>query len=136
VQLDPKQDKKDPDPPAIGPHVILGGEKSSRDPKHAYLKRNDGAWIHFKITVIWDGDSKVDLDSYDFEIVFPPGHQPPWCRIDLNPPGHDNEAEGLRSHLHPGNDDLIMPAPVMTPEEILKLFIDGLRPRDPAKPRR
>ena len=134
VQLDPKVHPNAPGPPANGPHEIVGGVKSSRDPRDAHLKRNDGAWIHFKITVNWDGKEEVQLVSYDFEIVFPAGHTPPWLRIDLNEPGHDNE--GLRSHVHPGNDDLMAPAPMMAPEEILDLFVHGLRPRDAENPRR
>lgn len=136
VKLDPKEHPNDPNPAIVGPHALMGGEKDfKRDPRRARLKRDDGAWIHFTITVDWDGLERITLLAYDFEIVFPQGHNPPFLRIDLNPVGHPNEGRELRSHLHPGNDDLLVPAPVMTPEEILHLFIHGLRPRDKDKPR-
>ena len=112
---------------------ILGGIKDfRRDPGSACLVRDDGAWIHFTILVHQEDKTTLQLVAYDFEIVFPPSHTPPWVRLDLNPPSHPNE---LRSHLHPGNDELLLPAPVMTPQEILDHFVRELRPRDPDKPR-
>ncbi|XYH92605.1 hypothetical protein ACMHYB_32605 [Sorangium sp. So ce1128] len=49
--------------------------------------------------------------------------------LDLNPPGHGNNDDGLRSHLHLNADDdgLAVSAPVMSPFEILDLFLHGLR---------
>lgn len=136
VLLDPKINRDDNDPPKGGLHIVIGGMKDfRRDPASAQLVRDDGAWIHFTITVRWDGRKGLELFAYDFEIVFPEGHTPPFLRIDLNEPGHANEAKELRSHIHAGNDDLQLPAPVMTPDEILHLFIHGLRPRAPDKPR-
>ncbi|MDI3283674.1 hypothetical protein [Polyangium sp. 15x6] len=117
--------------------VITGGIKDfARRPESARIKRDDGAWLHFTMTVRWDGKSALEMLAYDFELVFPTGHVPPFVRLDLNEPGHHNEAIGLRSHIHPGNDDLQLPAPLMTPEELLDLFLgDELRPRDKDKPR-
>ncbi len=136
VQLDPKDDRNEPAPPSSGLHVILGGVKDfRREAKNAHLIRDDGAWIHFTITVEWDGKSSLELIAYDFEIVFPEGHSPKFVRIDLNKPGHENESRELRSHIHVGNDDLLLPAPLMTPEEILHLLVHGLRPRNVDKPR-
>jgi hypothetical protein len=48
---------------------------------------------------------------------------------------HRNETRELRSHLHPGSDDILAPAPLMSPLEILGLFIDGLRRPEGRKPR-
>ena len=76
----------------------------------------------------------LQLLAYDFELRFPEAQVPGWIRIDLNLPGHDNEEDGLRSHLHPGNDDLQAPAPLLSPLELLDLFLHGLRGR--GKPRR
>jgi hypothetical protein len=137
VRLDPKVHPSEPEPSKVGPHIIVGGVKvfNQRDPESAHLVRDDGVWIHFSITVHWDGRKDMKLLGYDFEIVFPEGHAPRFLRIDLNPPGHANEAKELRSHFHPSNDDLQFPAPVMTPQEILHLFIHGLRPRHADKPR-
>lgn len=114
---------------------ILGGVKSSRDPADAHLVRDDGAWIHFKIRVRQEDRSTLMAVAFDFEIVFPEPHTPPWLRFDLNPPGHSNEERELRSHLHPGNDDILVRALEMTPQAILDQLVRGLRPRDPGRPR-
>ncbi|MFV8749137.1 hypothetical protein ACNOYE_01155 [Nannocystaceae bacterium ST9] len=72
----------------------------------------------------------------DFELVFPDGHVPTFVRFDLNEPGHENEEREIRSHMHPSNDDLLVPAPVMGPEELLDVLIRRLRaPRGDEKPR-
>lgn len=136
VKLDPKNKPNDPEPPAKGPHIIVGGVKDfRREPQSAHLVRDDGSWIHFTITVDWDGKKLLSLIAYDFEIVFPAGHSPPFIRIDLNKPGHENETRELRSHIHPGSDDLLLPAPVLTPVEILHYFLYDLRARNSDKPR-
>lgn len=123
---------------------ILGGEKDfRRDPARAHLVRDDGAWIHFTIRVRQEGRKTLTLVAYDFEIVFPAPHTPAslvvnpgFLRVDLNPPDHPNAEREIRSHVHPGNDDLQWPAPVMTPQEILAWMLgDGLRPRHPDKQR-
>jgi hypothetical protein len=115
---------------------ILGGVKTSRDPAHAHIIRDDDAWIHFKIRVRQENRKTLMLIGYDFEIVFPEGRKPPWLRVDLNPPNHPNADREIRSHLHPGNDDLQWPAPVMTPLETLAFMLGpALRPRDADNPR-
>ncbi len=126
--------RKNPRPEAD--EEILGGERSSRDPTQARLVRDDGAWIHFKIRVRPQRPS-LALVAYVFEIVLGPagrseGGETAWLRVDLNPTDHPNE---LRSHIHPGNDDIQWPAPIMTPQEILHHMIYELRPRTPGKPR-
>lgn len=57
----------------------------------------------------------------------PAGH------FDLNMPGHQNSDKGMRCHLHPGHDDLQAPSALMTPVELLELFVYGLAL--PARPR-
>ena len=53
----------------------------------------------------------------------PEARTPRFVRFDLNEPAHGNESRGLRCHLHPGHDDLIVaPAPLMHPVELLDLF--------------
>ncbi len=114
---------------------LLGGQKPfARLPESALLRRDDDAWLHFTVTLSQAAD-RLELLAYDFELVFPANHSPPWIRFDLNYPEHSNQARDLRSHLHPGNDDILLPAPIMTPVELLELLIVGCRPRDPTKPR-
>lgn len=113
---------------------IAGGIKDfSGRPDSAVLLRDDSAWVHFSLT-FKEHDGVPELDSYNFEICFPQG-SPRFVRFDLNPPDSETGTRGLRSHCHPGNDDFIVPAPVMSPDELLWLLVNGLRARDPLKPR-
>lgn len=95
-----------------------------------HLARPDGAWFDFQLLLREQGNA-ADIIAYDFEIRLPPEVSPPFSfvRFDLNPPGHENQQDGLRSHLHLSSDDdgFSIPAPVMSPFEILDLFIFGLR---------
>ena len=124
---------------------LVDGKKpfGPRTPDKARLVRSDGAWLHFTLTLecVREGKHKgkaVDaLWAYDFELVLPDGHTPPFVRFDLNEPGHPNELREIRSHMHPGNDDLLLPAPIMTPCELIDVLVRGFRNRrDDKKPRR
>jgi hypothetical protein len=97
-------------------------------PRH--FVRDDGAWLSFSLTVRQHG-RRLEILAYAFELVLPDGVSPPFLRFDLNQPGHNNDLREIRSHFHPGNDDLLAPAPIMTPEELLDLLLWRLRPRDP-----
>jgi hypothetical protein len=108
--------------------AIVGGVKDfKRAPESAHLVRDDGAWIHFTVTVI-EGKktAPLQLHAYDFEIVLA-GRPIPFVRFDLNTPSHANTARDLRSHLHPGDDDAQVPAPILSPEEALDLLVNGFR---------
>jgi hypothetical protein len=121
-----------------GACCIVGGAKNlKRDRGLPHFTRDDDAWFDFTITVR-EQHGRLELLAYDFEIRFPPGAGAPFLRLDLNLPAHRNEERELRSHLHPGSNDILVPAPVMSPTEILTLLVDGLRlatnrdkPRDP-----
>jgi hypothetical protein len=113
--------------------VVTGGQKNqSRSKELAHFERDDGAWFDFSITGR-ESSGSVELLAYDFEIRLPPGHGAPFLRFDLNLPGHDNEDRSLRCHVHCGSDEFLVPAPLMTPLELLALFIDGLRMQDSRK---
>jgi hypothetical protein len=103
--------------------AITGGKKNqgrSRNVDH--FERNDGAWFDFSI-VGRDTDAGIELLAYDFELRLPPGEGVPFLRFDLNPPKHRNDDRELRSHVHCGSDDWLIPAPLMTPAEVLTLFL-------------
>jgi hypothetical protein len=121
-------------PTARGETEIVGGEKNfHRTPNKAHFTRADGAWFDFAIAVVRASAGETVTLAYDFEIRFPEHVGPAFVRFDLNQPGHDNETVGLRSHLHPGSDDLSVPSPLMSPLEILDVFLYGLAL--PEKPR-
>lgn len=105
---------------------IVGGEKNQRrDPGLAHFVRDDDAWFDFSITVRQRG--ALELLAYNFEIRFPSAMGSPFLRFDLNLPEHRNEHRELRSHLHVGSDDLYVPSPMMTPSELIGLFVHELR---------
>ena len=104
---------------------ILGGEKNlARDRGIHHFQRSDDAWFDFSI-VVRERSERLDLLAYDFELRFPPGLGVPFLRFDLNLPQHPNEARDVRCHLHAGSDDILVPAPLMTPSELLTLFLEG-----------
>jgi hypothetical protein len=105
---------------------IMGGQKNfKRDEEIPHFKRYDGCWFDFAITI--DGTtSPAQIIAFDFEIRFPKNCSTAFLRFDLNLPGHDNEDRHMRFHLHPGNDDLMIHSPPMSPIEILHLFLYGL----------
>lgn len=140
----PKIHEYVPKPIVDGSKVMLSGglvdgsKPFKRTPDQVRIKRSDGAWLHFTLTLECSrAGKKVEaLWAYDFELVFPDGHSPAFVRFDLNEPDHPNEVREIRSHMHPGNDDLLLPAPVMSPEELLDVLIRRLRNnRDDEKPR-
>jgi len=105
---------------------IVGGEKNQRrDPGLAHFVRDDDAWFDFSVTVRQRG--ALELLAYNFEIRFPSAMGSPFLRFDLNLPEHRNEHRELRSHLHVGSDDLYVPAPLMSPFELIGLFVHALR---------
>ncbi|WP_428263577.1 hypothetical protein [Haliangium sp.] len=124
-------------------NVIIGGTLDTDFKRIApvtdLFQRHDGALFRFSIIVAERGRSKpLDLIGYVFELRFPDdvvqdARTPRFIRFDLNVPDHNNESKGLRCHLHPGHDDLQVPSALMTPGELLELFIRSValpeRPR-------
>lgn len=107
-------------------YEILGGQRNFKrllDVSH--FKRADGCWFDFSILI--DQKAKnIEIIAFDFEIRFPEKMPVSFLRFDLNPPGHGNDDRGMRFHLHPGSDDLMIHSPPMSPLEILNLFLYGL----------
>lgn len=108
--------------------VILGGDKNFQRVKDAgfkYFARDDRAWFDFALTL--KESSRLILIAYNFEIRFPEEFAAKFVRFDLNPPDHANEERGLRAHMHPGSDDILVPYFIMDPLELLKMMICGFR---------
>jgi hypothetical protein len=91
--------------------------------------RADGGVVHFHMTLLEGNARMVEVLAYGFEVYFPSRMPIAFVRYDLNFRGHDNDEAGLRSHLHPGNDDLQLPSPVLEPLEALLLVLYGCRPQ-------
>jgi hypothetical protein len=113
-----------------GAYCIEGGDPTrSRDPDGSHLRRSDGAWFNFSIAVR-ENDSLLEVLTYRFEICFPTGIGAPFMRFDHNLPEEDagKPADEPRSHLHPGHDELRVPTPQMSPEELTRILLYELRP--------
>lgn len=131
VKLTPKTDDE---------VAITGGEKDfSRTLQKPHFTRADGAMFDFVITLRELKNGEVELLAYDYELRFPPvdrdvssglGLFPIFLRFDLNLPGHDNDQDAMRCHLHPGADDILVPAPLLGPLEALDLLVYEIRPRN------
>jgi hypothetical protein len=114
--------------------VMVGAATKNfkRDPVQPHLRRQDGAWFDFSILVD-ETQKPVAIIGFDFELRFPAGFSTAFLRYDLNTPGHNNQDDGLRFHIHPGSDDLMIHSGPLTPIEILQQFLYGLP--IPTKPR-
>ncbi|MCC6877748.1 MAG: hypothetical protein IT378_25790 [Sandaracinaceae bacterium] len=138
---------------AIGPHDIskhvritesklesdafdLTGGRRNFDRKDALadLRMSDGGWIFFAV-ILRPVNEGLEVLAYNVERVFAKG-SPSWIRFDYNEPEHRNDQRGLRSHMHPANDDLILPAPIFDLEELLDLFLRGYGTSPGAKRRK
>lgn len=137
--------KKEEDKPNRGEFLIVGGDKNAeRDPNLPSLKRPDGGFFHFALTCRPQGRGALELLAYNFELVFPAmpdaeeGALREFVRFDLSSPTGEatkNIDRGLRSHMHPGRDDIQIPAAALTWLELLDLFVYRLKPRDLEKRR-
>jgi hypothetical protein len=104
------------------------GRTAEPDPDTRFV-RTDGGIVHFQMTLLERDARSVEVLAYSFEVYFPSRDPIAFVRFDLNFRGHSNDEAGLRSHLHPGNDDLQLPSPVLEPLEALLVVLYGCRPQ-------
>ncbi|MEA5514097.1 hypothetical protein [Nodularia sp. UHCC 0506] len=113
--------------PTKGIIEITGGERNFKRLKEIpHFERMDGCWFDFAILVN-QNYKPAEIIGFDFEIRFLDDNPIKFLRFDLNPPGHDNQERGIRFHLHPGSDDLMVHSPPMSPLEIIHLFLYDLK---------
>ncbi len=99
-----------------------------RNPTDPHFTREDGAWFDFLISGRSVDADRLEIVAYNCELRLPEAITglPRFLRLDLNLPGHRNEASGLRCHIHPGHDDLQVPAPFMHPLDIVDFCVYGV----------
>jgi hypothetical protein len=111
-----------------GASEVVGGKINfRRDASVAELRTTGGGWVTFSACVKPEGE-RLALLGYNFERVFENGHIE-FIRFDLNFEGQANQARGLRSHMHPGHDDWMLPAPILAPHELLDVMLTKFGPR-------
>ncbi|MDY7012921.1 MAG: hypothetical protein SVX43_04840 [Cyanobacteriota bacterium] len=113
---------------------IAGGQRNFKRRKEIpHFERWDGCWFDFAILIEEASKKSAEAIAFNFEIRFPENDSVNFLRFDLNLPHHNNEMRGMRFHIHPGSDDLMIPSPPLSPLEILHLFLYSLpvpqRPR-------
>lgn len=92
-----------------------------------FLYRADGARLSFSMTVRFPDGDFPQLDAYRFHVRFPADSVPQFIRIDLNRPGLTvDPILEPRSHVHPGTDALRLPAPIMSPLQLVHAFLYDL----------
>jgi hypothetical protein len=119
-------------PDHSGIRTLTGGPKQFKRPpaqKETHFVRDDGAVVHFSLTIREVPSQPIELVAYGFEVYFPDQEPIRFLRFDLNQQGHENDDLGLRSHLHPGHDDLQLPCPWLSPVDALTFLLHGCRPR-------
>ncbi|MBL9005077.1 MAG: hypothetical protein JNJ46_12570 [Myxococcales bacterium] len=113
--------------------LLEGADKNElHDPNRPKIEREDGCWFHFFIIGTAAPErSKLLLLGYHFEMYVPDENR--FFRYDLNSPtgeARENVDKGMRSHLHLNAEDVQLPAPAMTPFELLDFFVYGFLPRN------
>lgn len=99
-----------------------------RDPGDPHFTRDDGAWFDFLLSGRLAQKGGLEILAYSCEVRLPGAIAalPKFVRFDLNSPDHANETPGLRCHIHPGHDDLQIPAPFMRPLDIVDFCVYGV----------
>ena len=106
---------------------LVGGRRNfDRRTDLVDLWMPDGGWIFFAAILV-PTSAGLEVHAYDFERVYGDGSTPRWVRFDYNHAEHANDERGFRAHLHPSNDDLMLPSPILAPHELLDLLL----PQDP-----
>ncbi|MEA5568382.1 hypothetical protein [Anabaena sp. UHCC 0399] len=113
-------------PASKGIIEITGGQRNFKRIREVpHFERFDGCWFDFAIFVN-ENYKPAEMIGFNFEIRFLDNNPIKFLRFDLNLSGHDNQEQGMRFHLHPGSDDLMIHSAPMSPLEILHLFLYGL----------
>jgi hypothetical protein len=86
--------------------------------------RSDGVACNFRIVVVENGNS-LALCSYAFHVDSPDQAIPPFLRWEFSferKPNVSATREPL-AHMHPGHDQVRLPAPVLSPKELITCFL-------------
>jgi hypothetical protein len=105
--------------------LLIGDPDLRREGHRRHVLRSDGARITGTVTVK-HVNKDIELIAYSWQLANltgPTHSSPSFLRFDLDQPGGAHDGEGLRSHLHPGNDDWRVPFVVLHPLEMLDMLL-------------
>lgn len=91
------------------------------------LTRSDGAFLSFSITLRQAKSGGLTVHAYRFSLTRSTGACPTFIRFDFDPPGRAHESDGLRAHIHPGDDEIRLPSAVLDPLEALTFVLLHVR---------
>ena len=106
--------------------MVWCGENFDDGQAGEFLRLSDGSRLSFSFTAEYAGQAR-GLTSYRFHLRRPAGSHPAFLRFDPNSERAAHEPlEEPRCHIHPGNDDIRIQCPILSPAEILHKLLYGL----------
>jgi hypothetical protein len=110
------------------PEVVMVwcGETFDDGQAGEFLRLSNGSRLSFSFTAEYARQARR-LTSYRFHLRRPDGSHPAFLRFDLN--GEHATHEPLdepRCHFHPGNNDVRIQCPILSPAEILQKCLYGV----------
>lgn len=116
--------------------TVLGGPFRDSDTQtQPFISRADGAILSFTVVARYGRGGDLEDASGRFHMKFREDSSPPFVRIDINSKAQSGEPlVEPRFHVHPGDKEIRIPLPSMTPCEILFKLLSGTP--HPGEPRR
>jgi len=105
--------------PQHGGEVLISlGPTFVRGPSDPPFVLASGARLSFALT-LRDSGSHSSVVAYSFRYYLPTDRWPEFLRFDLNRENHPDPLAEPRCHLHPGLNEVRLPAPVLDPFAVL-----------------
>ena len=99
--------------------LVLCGERSGPS-----YRRKDGLACNF-VVVVREQENGLEVLSYAMHLAAPDGAQPGFLRWEYERERKDG-VDAIReplAHLHPGHDQVRLPAPILSPRELVAAFL-------------
>lgn len=97
-----------------GRFLITGGDREGE----RRIKLSNGARLSFAL-IVKEVEAGLEVLSYSFNLKYSKRSLPRFVRFDLIDAPHEDPVKEPRSHIHHGHDRIRLPAPLLTPTEIV-----------------